>query len=280
MVMFGVVTSDDYQPVGWMGRYPIRITTIVVAAFVIGMFATVIALSAHWDVVTPFAFTTWSFWHGSVWQPITCVLIQGASFFFLFNIFFLYWSGVEVEKYLGRQRYLTLLALLLLVPPVFLTCWSAGGVHWTYYGSYEISVGMFIAFATLYPNVELFGWVTLKWLAFAGLVLASMQTLPNHEWGNLSVLWGMCLTSFIYLRLIGKQVPFELPAAVTGLFRRKPKFQVVPRESAPRTAEGEDIYDSIDPVLDKISKSGIGSLTASERRALDRARNRLLNKSS
>jgi hypothetical protein len=43
--------------------------------------------------------------------------------------------------------------------------------------------------------------------------------------------------------------------------------------------EPEDIYDSIDPVLDKISKSGIGSLTASERRALDRARNRLLKKS-
>lgn len=278
--MFGVATSDDYQPVGWMGRYPIRITTIVVACFVVGMFATVIALSAQWDVVTPFAFTTRSFWHGSVWQPLTCVLIQGASFFFLFNIFFLYWSGVEVEKFLGRQRYLTLLGLLVLVPPIVLTCWSAAGIHWTYYGSYEISVGMFIAFATLYPNVELFGWVTLKWLAFAGLVLASMQSLPNHQWGNLSVLWGMCLTAFLYLQFIGKRLPFELPEAVTSIFRRKPKFHVLPRESGRHTVEpDDDVYESIDPVLDKISKSGIGSLTASERRALDRARARLLNKS-
>lgn len=279
--MFGVVTSnDDYQPVGWMGRYPIRITTIVVACFVVGMFGTVIASSAHWDVVTPFAFQTPLFWHGWIWQPLTCVLIQGASFFFLFNIFFLYWSGVEVEKFLGRRRYLTLLGMLLLVPPVLLTAWSAVGAHWVYYGSYELSVGMFIAFATLYPNVELFGWVTLKWLAFAGIVLASMQFLPNHEWGNLSVLWGMCLVAFFYLRIIGKAMPFTLPAAVTNIFQRKPKLRVVPRESAARRVEPEDIYDSIDPVLEKISKSGIGSLTASERRALDRARNRLLKKST
>ncbi|MEO6871161.1 MAG: DUF6576 domain-containing protein [Chthoniobacterales bacterium] len=278
--MFGVATSDDYQPVGWMGRYPIRVTTIIVAAFVVGMFATVIASSAHWDVVAPLGLRTYSFWHGAVWQPITCVLIQGASFFFLFNIFFLYWAGVEVEKYLGRRRYLTLFGMLLLVPVVLLTAWSALGAQWTYYGSYELSIGMFIAFATLYPNVELFGWVTLKWLAFAGLILASMQALPNHEWGNLSVLWGMCLTAFLYLRIIEKKIPFEMPEAVTGLFRRKPKFQVVPRESAARRVEPEDIYESIDPVLDKISKSGIGSLTASERRALDRARNRLLKKSS
>jgi hypothetical protein len=43
--------------------------------------------------------------------------------------------------------------------------------------------------------------------------------------------------------------------------------------------EPEDVYASVDPILDKIAKSGIGSLTASERQALDRARNRLLKKS-
>jgi hypothetical protein len=67
-------------------------------------------------------------------------------------------------------------------------------------------------------------------------------------------------------------------AGVAGFWLALP-LSVVPPPSARRVVEPEDIYDSIDPVLDKISKSGIGSLTASERRALDRARNRLLNKS-
>jgi hypothetical protein len=173
---------------------------------------------------------------------------------------------VEVEKFLGHRRYLKLLGLLLLVAPVVLMLWSAAGIHWVYFGSYEISVGLFIAFATLYPGVELFGWVTLKWLAFAGLVLASMQDLPRHQWGNLTVLWGMSLTAF------------RFSEAFARLFRRKPKFHVLPRESGRRTVEPDDVYESIDPVLDKISKFGISSLTANERRALDRARDRLLNK--
>jgi len=41
----------------------------------------------------------------------------------------------------------------------------------------------------------------------------------------------------------------------------------------------EFLSREVDPILDKISKSGIGSLTASERRQLDRARNRLLKES-
>ena len=44
-------------------------------------------------------------------------------------------------------------------------------------------------------------------------------------------------------------------------------------------SEPDDVYTSIDPILDKISKSGIGSLTASERRQLDRERERLLKNS-
>jgi hypothetical protein len=279
--MFGVTTSDDYKPVAWMGRYPIRITTILCALFVLGMFATVIAETAGWDL-TPLIFRSGSFLHGAVWQPLTCILLQGASFFFLFNILFLYWSGVEVEKFLGQRRYLQLLGLLLLVPPVVITAWRLAGVSWSYYGSYEISVGMFIAFATLYPNVELFGWVTLKWLAFAGIVLASMQYLPTHQWGYLSVLWGMSLTSFLYVRYLQGRTSTDTPSAIyeslSKIFRRKPKFQVVPREGTRRVVEPDDVYASVDPILDKIAKSGIGSLTAGERRALDRARNRLLKK--
>ena len=55
----------------------------------------------------------------------------------------------------------------------------------------------------------------------------------------------------------------------------KPKFKVVPKP-APTRREEDDISASVDPILDKIAKSGIGSLTPSERRTLDRARNRLL----
>jgi len=276
--MFGVTTSDDYRPVAWMGRYPVRVTSIICALFVLGMFVTVIAQTAGWDI-SGLALQPRALLHGALWQPFTCTLIQTASFFFLFNVFFFYWSGNQVEQYLGIRRYLKLLGLLLLVPPLVFIAWGPVAAHWSYYGSYELTIGMFIAFAALYPNIEIFGWVTLKWLAFAGLVLGSMQYLPRHDWGYLTVLWGMCLTAFVFIRVAQERL--TLPSGWQRLnpFRKKPRLRVVQKSTAVRrVAEPEDVYASVDPILDKISKSGIGSLTAAERRQLDRARDRLLKK--
>ena len=276
--MFGVTTSDDYRPVTWIGRYPVRIITIIVAVYVLGMFGTVILSTAHVSLV-PFAFNARSFMHGAIWQPLTCTLIQTPSFFFLISMLFMHWSGAEVEKFLGRSRFLAFFALLLLTPPLVMLIWSAFGLEWMYGGSYELTIGMFIAFAVLYPNVEMFGWVTLKWLAFAGLVLASMQYLPNHDWGYLSVLWSMCLVSFCYIRFVQGRAPIQLNLERLRLFRRRPKLHIVQKSSARRVVEPDDVYASVDPILEKISKSGIGSLTEGERRQLDRARKRLLKES-
>jgi len=73
----------------------------------------------------------------------------------------------------------------------------------------------------------------------------------------------------------------ELPwwDALKTRFAPRPKFHVVPKIQSSRSPEMDDVYTSIDPILDKISKSGIGSLTASERRQLDRERERLLKNS-
>jgi ribosome-associated translation inhibitor RaiA len=42
--------------------------------------------------------------------------------------------------------------------------------------------------------------------------------------------------------------------------------------------EEEDLHNSIDPILDKISRSGIASLTARERERLEKARHKLIAK--
>jgi hypothetical protein len=263
-----------------MGRYPVRVTTIIAALYVVGMFVTTIAESIRGDMsaLAPFIFQSRQFLHGSIWQPFTCVLIQSPTFFFLFNLFFFYWSGTEVEKYLGIRRYLIFFAVLLLIAPLVLICWGSRSNYWPYAGSYELSVGMFIAFATLYPNVELFGWVTLKWLAFAGLVLASMQYLPGHQWGSLSILWAMCVAAFLYIRFVQGRIAIPANLQKLNPFRKRPRLHVVQKATVRHIVEPDDVIASVDPILDKIAKSGVGSLTPSERKTLDRARNRLLKK--
>ena len=275
--MFGVTTSDDYRPVAWIGRYPLRVTSILCGLFVLGMFGTVTAETAGWNY-TWLAFRTYPFLHGYLWQPLTAPLIQRVEFFFIFNILFFYWSGNQVEQLFGVRRYLQLIAILIVVPVIVLLAWGRSGTIWTYAGSYELMVGMFIAFATLYPDLQVFGWVDLKWLAFAGLVLALMSFLPTHDWGNLTILLGMCAASFAFIRYVQGRIPVPALSKFNPL-RSKPKIYVVQKPTSRRVVEPEDISSSIDPILDKISRSGIGSLTDSEKRQLDRARKQLLKKS-
>jgi hypothetical protein len=275
--MFGVAASDN-QPIAWMGKYPVRLATILASAHLLGIFASVIFPTAGVNI-SPLAFYVPRFLHGALWQPLTCTFLQRVDFFSLFNVLFIYWSGSEVEKYLGRRRFLQLVGLLLLIPPLVISTWSLFGPHWVYGGPYEFSIGLFIAFATLYPNVQWFGWVPLKWLAFVGIFFGSMSDLPRQQWGDLSVLWVMCAASFGFIRLLQTGVSVFALARNVQFFKPKPKFHIVQRETPRRSsAEPENIHESIDPVLEKISKHGINSLTASERRALDRARNSLLKK--
>ena len=94
----------------------------------------------------------------------------------------------------------------------------------------------------------------------------------------MAVLWISIAAAFFFVRMRGAGPELEWWSTMKTRWQPKPKFQVVPRSAPRRVVEPENIHESIDPVLDKISKQGINSLTASERRALDRARNRLLKK--
>jgi hypothetical protein len=121
--------------------------------------------------------------------------------------------------------------------------------------------------------------VQAKWIAVIFTAAYTLQLLAYHGWSELAVLWMSVVLAIVFIYLRGAGPELEWLREWPSRFRSKRALSVVPRPTARRVVEPEDIYDSIDPVLDKISKSGIGSLTASERRALDRARNRLLKKS-
>src|SRR5260370_14033737 len=70
--MFGVTTADDYRPVTWVGRYLVRVTTIIAALYVLGMFFSTIAQTAHWDLM-PLDFALHAFLHAAMLAPFTCI---------------------------------------------------------------------------------------------------------------------------------------------------------------------------------------------------------------
>jgi membrane associated rhomboid family serine protease len=285
-----ISSYSDYQPITWFRRMPIYVTTVLAALLVFGMLATTIFASADVDVLTWAAFSMPTFFAGYAWQLFTYPFVAQPDFFFLFSVLFFYFAGIEVEKYLGRRRYAKLLILLLLVEPLMLIAQHFLKLGDSFcYGSTTFTAALFIAFATLYPNLEYFSWVPLKWIAFACLFISSLSYLPRHQWFSLATLWIMCGTSFGYIRLLQRGGSVEFASYFGRMFKRRPKLRVV-RSTAPMRAaaparsrakpEEKDVIESIDPLLDKISEHGLASLTAREREKLERARAALLKKSS
>jgi membrane associated rhomboid family serine protease len=282
--MFGVTTSDDYQPVTWVGRHPVHVTTLLVAVHTLLMVAACL-LSAFGAA----AFLGWLIFDsaqviglGRVWQIATYAFVHlpysgTALLWFAVEMYMLFAFGRELERFLGRRAFIFFYLLLLGVPTLFLTVaglWTRLGLA----GSASIHFGIFIAFATIYPNVEMFLRIQMKWVALILVAIGMLAALANHDWASLIVLCATIITAVGFIRLRGAGPELEWWNHVKTRWQPKPKFHVVPRTTPRRTVEPENIHESIDPVLEKISKYGINSLTASERRALDRARNRLLKK--
>src|ERR1700724_1071505 len=274
---------NEDRPVTYFRGYPIYYATILTISYGIGVLATFLAKAfGSWDsIVSLLAFdSSRSIPGGQVWQILTYSFIDFPSFFTIIGLLFLYISAVEIEKYIGKTRFLTLYGVIILIPVVSLTALGlATSVPILYFGQTQIMIGLFIAFCTLYPGVQWGGFLTAKWVAIASLVLSSAIDLSSSDWISLGELWLISGFSFGYIRFL--QRGGELPSFRIAL-RRRPKLRVVQKpKSRSRPSNivvvGNDTAE-IDHLLDKIAKHGLSSLTSQERAALERARAKLLEK--
>jgi membrane associated rhomboid family serine protease len=277
--MFGVTTADDYKPVTWVGRYPVDVTTILVAVHAFTMIAGSLLIATHQGfIVDAMLFDSAQVLRaGHFWQIATYAFVHPPSIWFAVNLYMLFFFGREVERYIGQRAYILLYVSLIVLPTLFLTIWGLTG-RILYGDSSAAHFGIFVAFAAIYPSLELFFRIQAKWLALAFGVLSALQLLTANAWPQLLAFLITVGYAIVFIRARGIGSEFEWWNNFTAKFRPKPKFHVVPRAAQRRVIEPENVHDSIDPLLEKISKSGINSLTANERRALDRARNQLLKK--
>jgi membrane associated rhomboid family serine protease len=281
--MFGVTTSDDYRPVAWMGRYPVDVTTMLVGTHVICAIAACIltAISSLAGTLNYFVFDSARIWNGlQLWRLGTYAFVHSPStlLWFAIEMYFLFVFGREVERFIGRNAYIALYAVLLIAPTIVLTAWGIWQSS-ALAGSPALHFGIFVAFATIYPRVELLLRIMAKWIALILAGVYTFQLLAYHAWTDLAVVWTSIGAAFLFIEVRGAGPELVWWNDLKARFGPKPKFHVVQKARPRRVADSDDVYSSIDPILDKISKFGIGSLTANERRQLDRERERLLKKS-
>ncbi len=280
--MFGVTTSDDYRPVAWMGRYPLDVTTILVGLHVtIAVITCVLVAVGAGFVLDYLQFDSARVVSlGQVWRIATYAFVHtpSALLWFAVEMYMLFVFGREVERFIGQRAYIALYIILLIAPAAVLTVWGVWQPS-ALAGSPALHFGIFVAFATIYPRVELLLRIMAKWFALILAGIYTLQLIAYHAWTDLVVVWTSIAAAFVFVELRGAGPELVWWNKFKDLARPRPKLHIVQKQYAQRPVEPDDVYASVDPILDKISKSGIGSLTTNERRQLDRARNRLLKKS-
>ncbi|HTB64367.1 MAG TPA: DUF6576 domain-containing protein [Opitutales bacterium] len=275
--------DPDHQPIRYFGRVPVFAATILAALYCGGMLFTTVCSAAGISVM-PWALNADTFYrHFHLWQVLTYSFINSPDFYFLFGVFFLYRFSAEIEQYFGRRAFLKLFAANLLVPALVLGVWALFGRPAFYTGMYELSAAQFIAYSTLYPNLEFFGWVPMKYVAFACLAISGLSYVSYRDWVGLSILTAECAVSFGFIRYLKRGGSIELGDWVGKLnpFRRR-RFRVLPTpaQASIRSSGGPANMESVDAILDKIARSGFASLTIDEKDQLERARDVINRKRS
>ena len=277
--------SRETEPFGKWKGVPIYLTTIIVAIMIVGLIVCAMIQATGSRVFLEAGFYVPRNGWANILAVFTYPLIDRLNFFTLFGIYVFYSWSVGIETHMGRTVLSRLLIMLVTVPAALATALYYG-LHSSssLLGNYYLAAGLLVAFATLYPNAEVFGFIPFKYFAVACVFLGSLMALAERDALPLIALWSSCLVGFLYIRYALDQEyddAIPLSARLRHFFRRKPKFRVVRKDEIPPAErwapdpEPDAVTAEVDAILDKVARSGLDSLTSAERKKLELARQAL-----
>lgn len=215
------------------------------------------------------------------WGALTYMFIHAGFWHLFFNMLVLFFFGPPLEQRWGSREFIK-----------FYVICGLGGVALSFLflpnavvGASAAIYGVMLAFAMAWPNAPIYIWgvfpVKAKWMVaflFAVSFIGAMG--PSDGLAHFAHLGGF-LAAFLYLKS-----DWRVPASIRNLKKtaRARRFAIVPRSEDEsedkerdgrrgggpgRQSEEEALLDAVDRVLDKISASGMASLTPQERKLLD-----------
>ena len=227
--------------------------------------------------------------HGFVWQFLTYQFMHANLWHILANSWAIYLFGREIEATLGSWKFLVLYLAGGVVGGVFQVL---AALLWPEYfggpvvGASAGGFGLMAAYATLFPERELtllfppISFHAKTMLIFSAVLALAGIVFPVDHVANAAHLGGM-LTGVVFIRWLvqgrGPQWAFAsgparsresggISAGKVSLWR--------PAADPPDEdlSTDEFVKSEVDPILDKISRQGIQSLTDRERKVLEKAR--------
>ncbi len=275
--------SEQCYPLTWVGRVPVYLATVLAAVQAVSMILTSLAMAVggpEKSLLDPLVFSFGGLvknWE--VWTFFTYAFVNPPDLMFAVQLFMFAWFGSEVEKFLGRKSFAWMCGVLLVAMPAFLCVLGLFGVNLPCQGAGALNFSVFLAFVLIYPRAQIFFGIEARWIAVVLMAVYSLSGLANHTWAQLAMLWWGLAVVAIWLKFEGL-ASLEAPS-VSGFLKRRHserKLKVVRQEKPKAKPEEPGVHDSIDPILEKIARQGIGSLSRAEREKLERARAALLEK--
>jgi rhomboid family protein len=208
------------------------------------------------------------------WQFVTAIFLHAGPWHLTANTVVLYLLGRDVECIVGQRHFLFLylggavageMGHLFLMPSASVLFGGSGGV-----------AAVLMAYATILPELELTGGrsflsplrIKLKHLGYGAVVLGALLLFVARN-GTVthSAYIGGCAAGWFYAHLLGFGRPSFMQRA---LHQRKASAERFERMNA-----ADFIALEVDPLLEKIARDGLQSLTRNERRTLALGREKL-----
>ncbi len=246
-----------------------------VAVFLMQVLAESFIPGAPYLIENYFALSREGLREGYYWQLITYMFLHGGALHLLVNALGLYFAGREVENVLGRKHFLG----------IYFMGGLLGGLTQLLMGDSVIGASagvcaVLLSFTTILPELEITALLFFvipfrmraKWLGRAVIVTSILFAAIGfgRDIGHVAHLAG-AVTGWVYTRRLGFG-----GAGIFAFFRERKRI----RERLEQMDSSEFISEEIDPILDKISREGIHSLTRAERRILEQGREKIANRTS
>lgn len=252
---------------------PPAIKGLLIANAAVFLLQNISLMAFRFPLEAIFGLNSYAVLHGMVWQLVTYMFLHSTRYLthILFNMFALWMFGRDVESVWGTRSFLRFYFFTGVGAGVLSFLTSLGSPVTTIGASGAI-FGILVAFGMMFPNriVLVFFLFPMRARNFVILFgfLELWMTLTAGPYGGgiarFAHLGGM-LFGYLYVKY-GARMQFSLPRIrfSLGSTRRKKK-----EEDWLHFMERE-----VDPILDKIGREGIHSLTRRERKILKKARGR------
>ncbi len=216
------------------------------------------------------------------WTLITYMFLHWDFFHLLFNMLFLYYMGSILQEFLGSQKLFSTYILGGMAGGLlYILCYNifpffTRDINSMALGASGSVVAILVAAATLLPDygfpLFIFGTVRLKWIAAVIVLIDFIQLTYENGGGHIAHIGG-AIFGFVYIRQLQKGR--DLAGWFNRIFRSRGTSRMQVHVNSRRKKADENFnvdrkakQEQMDEILDKISRSGYGSLTKAEKEFL------------